>query len=289
MFPERWSVDHDEMLSVRPVLAALLGASALVLLPSAAHASPPTDTKTITVSAPYTDPEASEFDGAQCAGFASTPSCGVRFVGTSTWSGTITGDEHYELEGGPTADGKLTYEGPAYIMGTIEGCGSGSFIIDNYDGYIDYAKTDPNDNLEGGVGGSAPGFNRWKIRAGSGTGGLAGLVSGGGVNHWRIYNQGTAGLGGPEGIGLFTGTITCEVPRAASQANGTGLSSHAEPRIVNAGAVGEPPAVVSNAEFEPARASRGELPRSGGAAVAAAFAGLAVMGVGLVARRVSRG
>jgi hypothetical protein len=166
--------------------------------------------RTIAVSAPYTDPDASEFDGFHCAGLASTPSCGVRFVGTSTWAGgTITGGEHYELAGGPTIDGKLTYEGPAYVTGAVQGCGSGTFIIDNYDGYIDLAKDDPTNNFEGGVGGSAPGFNYWKVRAGSGTGGLAGLVSGGGVNHWRFYNAGGAGLGGPEGIGLFTGTITC--------------------------------------------------------------------------------
>jgi hypothetical protein len=271
------------MITSRSLLVALLGAGTLVLFPSTAHASPPTETKTITVSAPYIDPTPSEIDGFQCTGLVGAPSCGYHGVGASTWSGgTITGDEHYELTGGPTIDGKVTYAGAGYTTGAIEGCGSGSFIIDNYDGYIDFAQTDATDNLEGGVGGSAPGFNYWKIRAGSGTGELAG-ASGGGVNHWRWYNQGAAGLGGPEGIGVFTGTITCQVPRTPAPASHTETRSVDDPRVTTAAAPGQPTVAVLAATS----GRSGEMPRTGGAA-AAALVGAALLGAGLVARRMSR-
>jgi hypothetical protein len=46
------------MIHSRRLLVALLGAATLILPHSTAHASPPTETKT--VSAPYTDPEPSE-------------------------------------------------------------------------------------------------------------------------------------------------------------------------------------------------------------------------------------
>jgi hypothetical protein len=174
---------------------------------------PPT-LNTIVVNAPYTEP-ASQVDGVQCLGLGQTsPDCRVAYAGASTWSGgTFTADEHFELTGLATPDGKLTFEGAGYMTNaTIAGCGTGepgTFIMDGWGGYIDFARFDPTNNLPGGVGGSAPGFIFWRIRPGSGTGGLTGLVSGEGVNFWRIYNQGTAGAGGPEGIGLFTGTITC--------------------------------------------------------------------------------
>jgi hypothetical protein len=131
-------------------------------------------------------------------------------TGTSDWKGgTFVGGETYSLSGWPTADGKLHYEGPAYMTGTIVGCGKGTYIVDNWGGWIDFAKHDVMSNAPGGFGGSAPAFNYWRIRPGSGTGGLKGLVSGSGVNHWRDYAAGDAGLSSPEGIGLFTGTITC--------------------------------------------------------------------------------
>ncbi len=283
------------MIEFRRLLVALLGAGALILLPSTAHASPPTETKTITVRAPFTDPKPSEYDGFQCTGLPGAPSCGYHAVGTSTWSGgTFTADEHYELTGAPTTDGKITYAGAAYLTGAIEGCGSGSFIIETDDGYVDFAKTDANDNLEGGVGGSAPGFNHWKLRAGSGTGGLAGLVSGGGEVNWRYYHQGGAGLGGPEGIGVLTGTITCEVPRTPAPAPHAVSESRRGPRVATAAAAGQPtPTVAAAGQPTPtvavlAAASErtGEMPRTGGAA-AAAFVGAALLGAGLVARRTS--
>lgn len=300
----RLALPHPgDMTNSQRLLVALLGAGTLIVLPSAAHASPPTETKTITVNAPFTDPEPSQYDGFQCTGLPGTPSCGLHSVGTSTWSGgTFTADEHYALTGGPTTDGKFTYAGAAYLTGAIEGCGSGTFIIETDDGYVDFAKTDPNDNLPGGVGGSAPGFNHWQLRAGSGTGGLAGLVSGGGEVNWRYYHQGGAGLGGPEGIGVLTGTITCQVPRAPAPAPHTKTRAVADPRVATAAADGQPTVAAVNdpraataaAAVQPTVAvlaatseRAGTLPRTGGAA-AAALAGAALLAAGLVTRRMSR-
>jgi hypothetical protein len=112
------------------------------------------------------------------------------------------GELSYDLTGWGTADGKLRYEGPDYVTGGVQGCGTGSYIVDDYDGYIDLTKYDPVTN-------SAPGFNRWRVRAGSGTGQLTNLVSGEGVNYWRDYLAGDAGLAPYLGVGDFTGTITC--------------------------------------------------------------------------------
>lgn len=56
------------------------------------------------------------------------------------------------------------------MNGTVKGCGTGTFIL--YErGWVDATRFDP-------VTQSAPGFNTWRVRRGSGTGGLEGLVSG---------------------------------------------------------------------------------------------------------------
>ena len=182
--------------------AALL---AVGLIVGIGPAQAKTRTKTIDVHSHYTEP-AGSVDGAQCRGLATfTPDCGIRETGYSTFTGTMWGDEHYDLTGAdPSAlpDGKITYEGAAYITGGVEGCGTGTYILDNTDGYIDMTKYDP-------ITDSAPGYNKWHLRPGSGTGELTNLVSGEGVNNWTIHLAGTVGVTPMEGEGDFTGTITC--------------------------------------------------------------------------------
>jgi hypothetical protein len=161
-------------------------------------------TKTVDVRSHYTEP-AGSWDGAQCWGLATfIPECHARNVGHATFTGTMRGDQYYELHGTVTPDGKITYEGPAYFTGgTIEGCGTGTFILDETKGYVDMSEYDP-------ITDSAPGFNEWQLRPGSGTGELTNLVSGSGVNNWTFHPAGAAGITQLEGEGDFTGTITCQ-------------------------------------------------------------------------------
>lgn len=169
-----------------------------------APAQAKSQTTTIQVNTHYTEP-AGSWDGAQCSGLATfTPTCGARNVGHATFTGTMWGDEYYDLTGmDPTAlPGRITYEGVGYITGGVEGCGTGTFIIDNTEGYIDMNQYHPLTD-------SAPGFNRWTLRPGSGTGELTNLVSGSGVNNWTFHPSGAAGINPLEGEGDFTGTITC--------------------------------------------------------------------------------
>lgn len=170
-----------------------------------AQARPP-KTRTIDVHTHYTEPEG-DWDGAQCLGLATvTPECRAHNVGTATFTGTMWGDDYYDLTTSTSSQspGHITYEGPNYITGGVEGCGTGSYIIDDYKGDIDMTKYDPLTN-------SAPGYNTWRLRPGSGTGELTNLVSGEGVNHWRYYFGGRNGDPEKFGEGDFTGTITCRL------------------------------------------------------------------------------
>jgi hypothetical protein len=100
-------------------------------------------------------------------------------------------------------DGKITYDGPDYTDGGVEGCGTGTYILDTYDGYVDMAQFDP-------LTVSAPGYNKWRLRAGSGTDELTNLVSGEGENRWTVYfARAIAGDADRFGEGDFTGTMTC--------------------------------------------------------------------------------
>jgi hypothetical protein len=174
--------------------------------PAAARSAAPL--RTIAVDSHYTEPSGS-MDGMDCR--FETPDCKAHYVGRTSFTGTFSGAATYDLLAWFEPSGKIRYEGPDYITGSIAGCGSGKFILDEPYGEIDMTKFDP-------VTQSAPGYNTWRVRSGSGTGELAGLVSGSGVNNWRVYFQGQYPLE-PDpsaerfGKGHFTGTVTCRVPR----------------------------------------------------------------------------
>lgn len=159
--------------------------------------------KTINVRAHYTEP-AGGVDGATCAGLvAGSPQCRFYETGRSTFTGTFYGDEHYYLNGELIRpDGTTTYQGFGQLTGGVRGCGTGTFVFDGTEGTIDWTKLDP-------ITGTAPGYNKWHVRPGSGTGGLTGLVSGEGITTWRISVTGTAGVTPTEGEGDFTGKVTC--------------------------------------------------------------------------------
>ncbi len=57
----------------------------------------------------------------------------------------------------------------------------------------------------------APGYNKWQLRPGSGTGELTNLVSGSGEVTWTVHALGLVGGTPVEGEGDLTGTITCRV------------------------------------------------------------------------------
>lgn len=161
-------------------------------------------TKTIQVHSHYTEPSGS-VDGAQCRGLvALKPDCQLRYVGTATFTGTMWGDEYYDLTGWVTPGGQITYEGYASITGGVEGCGTGSYIIDGYEGSTDMTRYDP-------VTHGAPGYVKWRLRPGSGTGQLTNLVSGEGEVHWTDYFVEHNGDTNKAGEGDVTGTITCRL------------------------------------------------------------------------------
>ncbi len=187
-------------ISSTGLAAVLLGAGTLVMVPSTAHAAP-TTTRTIEVRAEYTEPMPG-FDGVECRGLdAPSPWCQGVFAGPVTFTGTIAGVAYAE-SAGPTTTGH-TYDGPdAFERAVVKGCGVGGLIFDTFDGDFDFTDTRASDVSTGG-------YNKWRIRPGSGTGTLAG-ISGEGENHWRPYWTET---GDRWGRGVFTGTITCQVPR----------------------------------------------------------------------------
>ncbi|MGQ0434928.1 MAG: hypothetical protein ACT452_21270 [Microthrixaceae bacterium] len=167
--------------------------------------APRAETKTIEVVTHYTEPAGSEA-GATCrGGETSKPECRVLFAGNATLTGTMWGDEYYDLTGAdPSAlpAGKITYEGTQYMNGGVEGCGTGTYILEVTEGYIDMTTYDPLTD-------SAEAHNKWQLRPSSGTGELTNLVSGSGELHGRIHVAGAAGITPNFGDGDFTGTITC--------------------------------------------------------------------------------
>jgi hypothetical protein len=124
-------------------------------------------------------------------------------TGHSTDTGTVYGDDYYYLDGELVRpDGKTTYQGFARVTGGVLGCGTGTYVLDITEGTIDWTKLDP-------ITGTAPGSNEWRVRPGSGTGGLTGLVSGEGITMWRVSVTGLAGVTPVEGEGDFTGKVIC--------------------------------------------------------------------------------
>jgi hypothetical protein len=188
------------------ISAALLSFGVPSLMASTAAAQPvgTAVTRRIRSHSPYTEP-ISSVDAADCRGLAGpSPQCGSTVVGPTYFTGTMHGTVHYEERGWLRPDGKLGYEGPDYFTGGgIVGCGDGEFVVDTFDGWVDLTQWDPATN-------SAPGFNRWRVRPQSGTRGLTGLIGGAGENHWRMYFSDTGTQ--KWGKGLYTGTVTCQVP-----------------------------------------------------------------------------
>jgi len=169
---------------------------------STANSGTGSRTTTIQVHAHYTEPAGDL--GATCL-LVVTPDCRLRYVGKATFTGTMWGPETFDLqsndEGIATKDGHITYEGHGTITGGVVGCGTGSYTLEGA-GYVDMSQFNP-------VTQSAPGYNTWRLRPGSGTGQLTNLVSGQGVNNWTYYPVGKNGDPNQSGEGDFTGTITC--------------------------------------------------------------------------------
>ncbi|HUR76988.1 MAG TPA: hypothetical protein VMZ22_03495 [Acidimicrobiales bacterium] len=196
--------------SIAMTAALLVVALIAGIGPAEAHKSrpvAPSRTKTIEVRSHYTEPAGDEA-GAKCLGGAtSTPECRVLFGGDATVTGTMWGDEEYDLSGGdPSAlsEGKIAFEGTMYMNGGVEGCGTGTYILEATEGYIDMTTYDPLTD-------SAEGFTKWRLRPGSGTGELTNLVSGSGELHGEIHWAGgnAASITPHFGEGDITGTITC--------------------------------------------------------------------------------
>jgi hypothetical protein len=190
------------------LVGCLVAVTQVSASPAHAHARPAHRHKPVLVRVEvhthYTEPSPG-VGGVECSGLAPVPpqpDCGIHFVGTSKFTGTMYGDVRYDNYGMWQPNGHLAYRGPDYIDGGVEGCGTGTFVIDDSEGDIDYTAYDPKTN-------SAPGTNKWHLRRGSGTGGLTNLVDGEGTNTWREDFDGETGQSDIAGEGDFTGWITC--------------------------------------------------------------------------------
>lgn len=164
--------------------------------------------RTFPVDTYYTE-YAEQVDGFGCGGLAtSAPGCDATVRGEAKFTGSVAGNERFtcstDAAHALTPEGHLTYTCVGYFTGSIRGCGSGSFIFDNPNGYIDLSKYDPQTN-------TSPAYNDWSYRRGSGTGNLQNLVSGSGVNHWTEHFDGEVDSSKYSGTGHFTGTISCYV------------------------------------------------------------------------------
>jgi hypothetical protein len=177
---------------------------------SRGRAAPVYVLRTFAVDAFYTEPP-ENFDGVGCSGLSTTaPGCEESFRGDATFTGSMSGDAPFtcssDLATEVSPDGKLHYICTDYVRGTLKGCGTGSFILEDANGYIDFSKYNSGTM-------SAPGYNTWTIRPGSASDALTHIVSGSGVNIWTEHVDGEAGLMKYAGTGHFTGTVTCLVPQ----------------------------------------------------------------------------
>jgi hypothetical protein len=164
-------------------------------------------------------------------------------TGAARWTGTFVGEAEFELDAwfDPEKEAVHLYyegwgnQGNRFVDVLIEGCGRGGFHMEEWDGDIDYTRLDP-------VKDTAPGFNRWRVRPGSGTGDLVGL-EGEGVNNWTTHvgNHPTAQYGN-YGEGVFTGSLRCRV--RASEAGPPAETAAPEPaKVAAASAAPSSPAV----------------------------------------------
>lgn len=171
--------------------------------------TPATVLKTIQVDSTYTEP-APSLDGVDCRFSAIAQqqydrACRGHFVGPATFKGTFEMDAVFDLLGWADGNGDLRYEGFNIMKGTIPGCGTGTFVLDEPYGVIHRETFDPANQ-------SMRGYNTWFVRKGSGTEGLSNLVSGQGENNWTaFFSRGHDGEDG-FGEGRFTGEVTCRVP-----------------------------------------------------------------------------
>lgn len=174
-------------------------------------------TKVVTVSSPYQDTTTADGDGIRCDHFtANEARCRLLVTGSAQWTGTLQGGASYVLDAwfDTTAPGRLLYEstgdqGNHFVDVTVEGCGRGGFLMEEWDGRVDIAPP-ANYDLTTNRG---EGFNKWRVRPGSGTGQLVGLT-GSGVNNWTYHDARHPVQYGNYGEGIFTGTVTCRVPAA---------------------------------------------------------------------------
>jgi len=217
-------------------IAIAIAGTGAVASPAGAHTSDPTSqpvTKTVDVVAPYQDVTNPGLEGLRCDHFsANEPRCRILSNGTARWTGTLRGEASFVLDLWPdeSLPGQFFYEGFGdqgnhFVDVEIEGCGRGGFQMEEWDGRV--ALSPPADyNVATNKG---AGFNRWRVRPGSGTGQLVGLT-GSGVNNWTYHSAYSPVQYGNYGEGVFTGTLTCSVPATTTQSASTSVAASQQRR-----------------------------------------------------------
>lgn len=199
----------------------LIGIAVVVLALQAAPAraaretSGQTKLRTVNVIAQFKE-KALTLDGVDCRPSAAQRSvqevCKLHLVGPSTFTGTI--DAKVSLDYLAWPDGvNLRYTGTDYIVGSVAGCGTGSFVIDYPEGLVNQDRFNPMTQGE-------PGWNTWVLRKGSGTGGLTNLVSGSGEMYFTAYPLRGHDQSETFANGDITGTFTCAIPQPRPRARG---------------------------------------------------------------------
>jgi hypothetical protein len=171
-------------------LAQVLAAGAVLALVGTAPVASAAPLRTVPVFAHFDDagvvtPSTIPCDGGQAVHGHAT------FGGHTgdTWTGTA--DYDFCLKPGPVAN-TLVYSGTGTFTGTARGCGTGSMGYEVRNGFVDQQQnpTAPN------------GFEEWRVRPGTGTGGLAGVTAGQGVGVYTIFPT-------LANNGIFAGSLTC--------------------------------------------------------------------------------
>ena len=182
-------------MSTRPriiVLLAALGVLGLLAVPVGATEPP----RTVKVTGTLSDSKGLHPDGAACS--VSAGGCHAVAVGHVEFAGGVAGKASYILRIAPDVqpDG-VHYTGSAHFDRVVTPCGTGALDID-FRGVYQAKTFDPATH-------TTTNAEKYKVRVGSGTGGLAG-VTGAWTSILRDHNDGKTD-------GRYSGSLTCPARR----------------------------------------------------------------------------
>ena len=158
-------------------------------------AGAPASARTVVINSQFTDPgELTDMHHTRC-GALQPGLCEVELGGHSRVTGTMAGWTDYTTWAHGNADGSQSYYTHETFTGTVAGCGRGTFEFVVEDGQLSAGPSDEDPAGEHVHG-------AWSMVPGSGTGDLARVTAGHGVEDGVAYPDLSA-------KGTFTGEVTC--------------------------------------------------------------------------------